>query len=277
MPKEEVLFSEKIAAVAKETEYRLAHDREELEKAYRLVYREYLWRGYLKRDYPYPFKISLYNALPQTVTFVAVLMGEIIATVTLIPDSPLGLPMDQIYKSEIDLLRDQHRKIAEVSMLASNTEAFGKGISMMLNSSKLFLIFSLFKVLFDYGREKLDIDDLCIAIHPKHSLTYRFLFFESFGETKAYPGVAGNPAVAKRLDIRKAEEKCESRKGLYRMFFVRRTRSVVFEKKVTFTPSDLHYFFVEKTDIFKDATQSQRNYLRCCYPDYDFESLCDEG
>jgi hypothetical protein len=274
MSDEVLLFNNRISALFRGTEYRPVSNREEMERACRLVYRRYLWRGYLSPDYPYPFKISLHNALPQTVTFIALLRREVVATAVLIPDSPLGLPMEQVYKAEIDSLRNQHRKIAEVSMLASNPDVIGKYVSMMLGCSKLFVMLGLFKVLFDYACEKLGLDDLCIAIHPRHLSTYRFLLFERFGETKAYPGAGGNPAVAKRLDIKQAQEKCRPRRNLYRMFFVRKTNSGVFEQKITLTPSDLRYFFVEKTDIFKRATPSQMDYVRCWYPDYDFNSIC---
>jgi hypothetical protein len=80
-------------------EYRVARTREELEKAYSLVYKEYLRRGYVKQNAS-GLRISIYNALPQTTTFISIIEKEIIATATVIPDSYLGLPMDEIYHEE---------------------------------------------------------------------------------------------------------------------------------------------------------------------------------
>jgi len=62
-------------------DYRVARNRQELEAAYGLVYKEYLKRGYIKPDGE-RIKLSIFNALPQTTTFVAILDRQIVATAT---------------------------------------------------------------------------------------------------------------------------------------------------------------------------------------------------
>lgn len=264
--------AKEVRQLLRETDFKPAENRAELEEAYFLAYHEYLKRGYTRR-HPSKLKISIYNALPQTATFIAKTRERVISTVTLIVDSSLGLPMDEIYKEELDGLRRKGRKLAEVSMLASDTGMFGKGISLMLNSGKLLLIFNLFKLLFDYAREAAGVQDLCIAIHPKHNITYRYLLFKELGGLKHYRVANGNPAIAKRVDLTTIEDECKERKGLYRMFLARKTEMDKFNRKITLSPSDLKYFFVQKTDIFKKATEEQLNYLKQCYPSYDLASI----
>lgn len=259
-------------SVLKEIRYKPAENREELRAAYTLVHDEYARRGYVP-DRGNKFKISIYNLLPDTVTFIALLKDKIVSTVTLIPDSPLGLPMDEIYRVELDALRLQGQKIAEVSMLASNTSLLGEGISLMLNSRKLIPVFGLFKLLFDYAREIVMLDNFCIAIHPKHDLTYRALFFEELGPLKSYHSVNGNPAVARHVNLHCAREKCKEVRGLYKLFIAQLTDRSVLKRRIHFTPSDIYYFFEQETDVLRSASPAQLRYLEKCYPDYDFSMV----
>ncbi len=255
-------------------EYRVARSRTELEKAYSLVYREYLKRGYVKES-PLKMKFSLFNALPQVTTFIAALEDDIISTATVIPDSPLGLPMDDIYHEELEKLRTENKRICEISMLASETELFKSGVSLMLNSKKMFFIFCLFKAIFDYAIDVLKMDDICISINPKHSLTYDFIMFKTLGGLKAYENANGAPAVGKYLDLNTVEEECKIRdkEGLYRMFFCKKTPPEKFDGKMALSPRDLRYFFVEHTEIFRNASPAQLEYIRKSYPTYSFSEI----
>lgn len=257
-------------------DYRVTRTREELEKAFSLVYREYLKRGYAKEN-TYGLRTSVYNALPQTTTFIALAGEDVIATATLIPDSPLGLPMDEAYQAELNRFREGKKKLCEISMLASNTELFKTGISMMLHSKKLFFILFLFKLIFDYAKDYLKLDFICICINPKHRLIYDFLLFKDLGDLKTYHNANGAPAIAKHLDLNSVEEECKRKneEGLYRMFFLRETDPVKFSQKIMFTFQDLKYFFVEKADIFKTASPAQIEYIKRCYPTYDFSKIID--
>ncbi len=255
-------------------EYRVARTRGELEAAYALVYKEYLKRDYIKHEGEY-LKLSIFNALPQTTTFIALLDKQLVATATVVPDSPLGLPMDKIYHEELCLLRQRSEKICEVSMLASDTELFQGGLSMMLNAKKLFFIFNLFKIIFDYAREVAKLDYMCITINPKHNLTYEYILFKDLGGLKVYDTVNNAPAIAKYLDLNASKEECQklNKPGLYQMFFVHRTHPENLASKAILSPADLKYFFVDKANIFKQATSIQMAHLKSCYPAYDFSKI----
>jgi hypothetical protein len=258
------IFNEQqlLQTFVEKVEYRVARTREELEAAYSLVYKEYLKRGYINPDGE-RIKLSIFNALPQATTFIALLDKQIVATATVVPESPLGLPMDKIYHEELCSLRQRSDKICEVSMLASDTEIFQGGVSVMLNAKKLFFIFNL-------------LDYMCITINPKHNLTYEYILFKDLGGgLKTYDTVNNAPAIAKFLDLKSSKEECQklNKPGLYEMFFVRRTHPEHFARKSVFTPADLKYFFVDKTDTFKQAPSIQMAYLKSCYPAYDFSKI----
>jgi len=255
-------------------DYRVARTREELEKSYSLVYKEYLKRGYTGET-PSKIRVSIYNVLPQTTTFIAIAENEVIATATLVEDSPIGLPMDKIYHKELQQLRDNNKKLCEISMLASDTDLFKPGTSVMSNSKKMFFIFYLFKLIFDYADNFLTLDFICITIHPKHKLVYDFLSFKDLGNLKEYPQVNGAPAIAMYCDLRSEEGKKEkqNREDLYKMFYRERTTDDKFMRKFVFTPDDLKYFFVDKTDVLKTAAPKDLEYIKTCYPNYDFSQI----
>ncbi len=255
-------------------DYRVAVTRDELEQSYRLVYNEYLKRNYTAKN-DSGMRFSIFNALPQTTTFVAESNNSVLATATLIEDSPLGLPMDEIYHDEVDKLRQGGKKICEISMLASNTALFGSGISMMLNSKKMFFIFHLFKCVFDYALTQANVDYFCITINPKHNLTYDFLLFKNMGELKAYNHANGAPALAKYLDLKLILSQSHSlaSSGLYRMFFLKKTPLEKFANKFSFTSEDLKYFFAEKSDILRRAPSQHLEFLKNCYPACNFSEI----
>jgi len=145
----------------------------------------------------------------------------------------------------------------------------------MLYSKKMFFIFFLFKLIFDYARHILKLDYICITVNPKHKLTYDFLLFQDLGELKTYHQVNGAPAIGKFLDLNTVEEECKKqhKEGLYKMFFSHNTDPTKFSGKIILTPEDLRYFFVEKTDIFKEASPFQLEYIKKCYSTYNFSEI----
>ncbi|MDR4504522.1 MAG: hypothetical protein MRK01_06985 [Candidatus Scalindua sp.] len=255
-------------------DFRVARTKEELEGAAALVHREYAKKGYIKNPNS-RLRLAIHNAHPQTTTFVATAGKDVIATTTVILDSPVGLPMDEIYHQELNQLRVGGKKICEISMLACDTELFKNSVSMMLNSKKLFLVFFLFKHILDYTKEFLKLDFICITIHPKHKITYDFLLFKDMGELKMYDEVNNAPAIAKYINLNTLEKefKKHDRRDRYSMFIQRKTDPEKFLNKYQYSYQDLKYFFVEKTDIFKNAPSSQIAYLKKCYPVYNFTDM----
>lgn len=255
--------------------YRVARTKEELIQAFSLVYKEYTKRGFIPNYYKSKMRLSLYNALPSTTTFVAKKGRKVVATVTLIPDSPLGIPMDKIYKEEVDTLRRKGRRVAEVSQLSIDSMLFPRGWFSMFNFTKLIFVFRLFKLVLDYSLYIDRLDELCIAVNPKHQYLYKFLYFEELagGEVKYYGSVNKAPAIAKHLSLNLAETKARQRKGLYNIFFGQPTDQRLFKNKFKFSLSDLDYFFVQKSDIFEKAAPAQIKYIKSCYPGMELGKL----
>ena len=155
---------------------RPALDRSELESAYELVYENYRSRDYIPPNSS-GLRLTIFNAFPSTLTFVGVVHGAVIATVSLIPDTPVGLPMDEIYHDEVQGLREAGRRLVEVTMLADRRLSVRRSLAMVL---------SLMKLVFDYATLSLKATDLCITVNPHHDKFYHeYLLFTPLGGLRA--------------------------------------------------------------------------------------------
>lgn len=174
---------------------KIAEERDEYEQAFKLIHEVYRDMGYLSEVKEHGMLFGIHSLLPETVVFVAKSYLTVISTLSLILDTgPFGLPMDVIYKEEVDALRRQGRKISELSALATSKRQRWHNLFMCLN-----------QIMYQYARYA-RVDDLCIAVNPKHVPFYRdILLFEELGPERHYPRVDA-PAVALRMDMRKIAE-----------------------------------------------------------------------
>lgn len=254
--------------LVKGLQVRPAASRRELERAYALVHANYVARGYME-EHPSGMRVSVFNALPTTVTFVSVLRRELLGTVTLVADSPLGLPMDEVFHDRLQALRARGRKVAEVTMLADRRGEFFRTFPMV----KL-----LMKRVFDCATLVMQADDLCIAINPRHQEYYeRYLLFEPFSGPVALPSVRGHPAVGERLDLNTASQRCSGRRELQEQFFMARTPTALLRERYVWQMRDLREVFVRKTSVFRDAPPRAVAYLREVYPDCPWHRWCPQG
>lgn len=245
--------------------YKAASTKEEYEQALKLVYHEYLSRGYiLKKYYKSELRLSIQNALRDTAVFIGLKDGEVVCSVTLMPDSPLGLPMDVKYQKESDGLRGENRKICEVGQLAMRGDIFGQKLFSMFNFNKLSFMFTLFKMAFQYACFHLCLQDLLIVTNPK-LMIFQFLPFEEIGPVKYYGydriAVKKKAAVAKRLDLTRVDDVAVKRVALKKMYLDDRIPDEVFGGRYRMSKEDFYDLFCEKSDIFREASEAQRKYL----------------
>lgn len=170
----------------------VARSTEAYDAAFRLVHDQYVARGLMRRT-PSGRRLGLHHAHPQTKVFIARLRGRVVGTVTLIPDSPIGLPTDSLYAEELAGLRQAGRRVAEVSALAMSVESRSLSLYVLMRMLRMVLLYAAL-----YKR----LDDLFLAVHPRHGAFHRATFgFEQVGDLRSYGAVAGAPAVGLRLDL----------------------------------------------------------------------------
>jgi len=166
---------------------------------------------------PHPSGLRLlpHHLLPDTRVFLAREVDEVVATLTLVPDTRLGLPLDAAYQKQVDGLRQQGRRPVELSCLA-----------LAPRYRRHDLLLYLFQLMHVFARSN-GYDDLCVVVAPKHGYFYRdILLFEPFGEISHLDKLNGAPAMLFRQDLRTIEETsrafyegADPRSDLYGLFF----------------------------------------------------------
>lgn len=182
-------------------DFQIAQKYEQLLSAYRLVYREYSARGYCKPKNA-QIHYTYFCALPESRTFLLVEKnkGRISGTVSLIPDTPCGLPMESLFDRELRRVRKEGRRLAEVTLLTVSAEYSAVKTGLPKSIDRFLTILAFFRMLFQYAR-RTGITDLVITVSPKHESIYRYLTFDSLGEIRPYPGACGTRARPMHLDM----------------------------------------------------------------------------
>lgn len=169
-----------------ELQIRLALNTAELKAAYSILQQSYKEEG-LTNTTNSGMRVLKQFAMPSTATIVILWKSEVIGTVSLIRDNPLGLPLEKIF--DLTHLRNRNLHLAEVSSLA---------ISNQFRSKHGKLLFPLFKSVFQFGKDVLHVDGLVIAVNPRWRDFYSGLYGFKTLDAKVvenYDFVNGAPAI----------------------------------------------------------------------------------
>jgi len=169
---------------------KVAETLDEYSQAFKVLHDVYLSSGYLPHPHPSGMHYSAHHLLPKTCVFLFKTYLTVLSTMSYIPDTPkFGLPMDSLYKAELDGLRNSGRKVVELGSLATTRHRCWQNLMIFLS-----------KAVFQYALST-GADDLCIMVNPKHVRFYNSIFlFQPFGEERHYDKVDA-PAVALRVDM----------------------------------------------------------------------------
>jgi hypothetical protein len=172
-------------------EFKVADSPTERRDAFRLVYDQYLAAG-LAPPNSHRVRVTPFHLLPTTHVFVAYERGGIVATMSLVGDGVLGLPMESVYGEEVMRRRMEGLRISEVSCLADRLHDRRNFLSIFCGLSR---------VLAQFARRQ-GYHQLLVVCHPKHSAFYRrYLGFEMIGSIAQCPHVQNKPAVPLCLDF----------------------------------------------------------------------------
>jgi hypothetical protein len=162
----------------------------EFEGAFRCLYASYHKRGLAPRI-NHEMRVTRYHLLPTTSVFVARRGKEIVGTLSMVEDSPLGVPMRVVFDRQIDELAGRRASIVEATCLAvrgtggSDVEVVHRLMGLLAQSA--------------YRR---NIERVVIAVHPRHVAFYeRSAAFRVFAPSTPYPSVGGKLAVGMELNL----------------------------------------------------------------------------
>ncbi len=252
-------------------DYRFGHDDEytvdiaatieERKQAWALVYEKYREKGYAQ-SHPSRLWYSLHDALPETTTFLVRKHGCNVATLTLVPDSPLTIPADRLYGDELQALRSRGRRICEITSLVSDESNRRRCVEVLRH---------MFKVAYLAARRLDGATDFVITVNPRHTLYYeKKMLFERVGDVRTYDKVGGAPAALLRLDLTTAEIRYKELLGkdTLRCFVNPATEKRVLAwlraRRTRLNQSDVRTWFVNKRPLLFNAEPSVQEYVWSC-------------
>lgn len=253
---------------------KIAETLDEYKQAFEIVYDAYRALNYTQ-SHPSRMHYCLHSMLPTSCVFVFKEYLTVLSTMSYYRDSEVfGLPMDSLYKKELDELRARGRNIVEVGALATPRKRRWAN-----------LVIYLAKAIFNYANMT-DIDDMCIMVNPKHVNFYKqILLFEEFAEERYYPGVDA-PAVALRIDAHKYDQRMDDAYGesdfeTDMLSFFTKVNNVIMDPSIEYPvermkPLEMEtarYFFSRRPEILDNLNPTQMSVLTNMY----YDALYDAG
>jgi len=180
-----------VASQPRRLEISLASSLSDLLGSFKILYQAYIRAG-LVNENKQQVRLTPFHLLPSTEVVIAKLEETVTSTLTMVSDSPAGLPMDNMYHEELKGIRQSSIRLAEIGCLADRRQSPVRFVKVFGELARLAV-----QVASSRG-----IGALVVATHPRHAGFYTRSFgFEQFGGIKGCPYVKGNPAVAMILNF----------------------------------------------------------------------------
>jgi len=231
--------------------------------AYRLLYDLYSEMGFTKRNGD-GLWLSIHDALPETTTFVAKdARGFVEGALTTVFESKIGLPADDLYKKEIDIIRHAGEHICEIISLGINNA--GK--------ASIKILASLFYCAFLHAWKGENATAFIITVHSDLKDFYcRRVSFKKLGPERNYTKVNGAPTVLLNLSLMKVD-RLRYKQRLFPFYMLNHSHQeeLDFTKRIEkmilpMSEKEFLNFFINKTDIWEKASSQQKHFIKEVYP-----------
>lgn len=257
---------------------KIAETKEEFEQAYQILHDSYVEYGYSKPA-ANGMRILKYFSLPTTTTIVAKLGDRVIGTLTIIRQSPMGLPLDKEF--DISHLSGPGKTVVEISSLA---------IASAYRNKRGVIFLPLCAYICQYVSNFIYADYVVISVNPAWVEFYKaILLFSPLSKTvvENYDFANGAPAVGLYLsgpdwlpNLKKVYEKKPVEKNIFRLFQETKTsyfrwpdRKFVKAMDPMFTPELLNYFFNVKSNVFRSLSEKEAGFLKLYYSTPEYSSV----
>jgi hypothetical protein len=162
---------------------------EDLRAAYSLVHDVFVDAGYIRFQRG-GIRLRIYEACPETATFVAKKDGVVVGVLSVAVDSEdLGLPSDGAFKTELDALRRDGGRLCELTnqVVAKEYRRSALPAALMRCATAHMLT--------------IGCDRAVAAVSPRHSAFYRLAGFTQFGDERSYSTEIHDPVVGLSVEI----------------------------------------------------------------------------
>ena len=261
--------------------YGLATSKAELEQAFQLV-----WQGYTKvglhPEDSYGSRITKYHLLPDAKVFIAMAWnkreeeskvyyeGRVIGTVTVLHDSCLGLPSEELCKKDIVGLRRKGHRLVEFMGFACDPSTLDQRVSL-----------KLFTLAYEYCKSQ-HVSKIVASLTRRHFGYYRkFLGFKPMGALCEYEFGNGTPVQSHYTDVVESLELFKKRSAVlmndstWKHFWENEMDKVLEEsaKMRPWTREQMEYFIGRCPKLLEHIDIETANTLSAEYKRYDIE-LC---
>ncbi len=169
--------------------YEVAETLEQVESAWRLVYGQYRSAELVDAN-AFELYTNRHAVHPDTHVVIGSFEGAPRSTLSWYHDREGGLPLDEIYQKQLQVLREKGGRLFEVGLLAERRFEGARG------AEALFALMR-FPVLYGLHAQR----QLTIGVHPRHARFYsRRLGFDVIGPERVHPKVRHAPVVLLYLD-----------------------------------------------------------------------------
>ncbi len=147
-----------------------------------LISKMYAWRGYAGTHQ--------FSDDPNRITLTATDKGDVVGTLTIGIDSPVGLSADDVFKPELDAHRARGARLCEFTKLAFDPTVKSKAA-----------LANLFHLAVIYARDLHNRTDIVIEVNPRHRRFYEHaLGFQREADMRNNPRVNA-PAYLLRINL----------------------------------------------------------------------------
>lgn len=227
------------------------------EKAFKLVHDIYLGKGYaLGPNRENELWCTIHHLHPHTVTFLAVKAGQTAGTISIVPDSRLGLPADIIFPERLAVLRKAGRRLSEV---------FSLGVDEGIADSTIDLTMHLYRLVHLAATGLFHNTDIVASAMAHHAAFYsNFLLFDEVSPDSRQSPKTGEQVVFTRINLETMERRyaekysrLKDKKNLHRWFFQNEEAETMVDwirrNRRPMTAVELNYFGARKSRALSEA------------------------
>ncbi len=254
----------KLLQATENIEYKITTSTDEIEQALELVTQQYTAVGLHEKNTE--LRLTKYHLLPDSKIFIAIKKLEdntekVIGTLTMVPDTSMGLPMDEIYQDKLNRMRVTGLHMAEI---------IGLAISPSESTLQNNIVMYLFKICLQFARLT-QIHDLMCSVTSRHITFYEdLLLFKPIGELTPYSFANGQSIQGHRLNINQANNEfkkvysaMEFDADLHRFFFTETLEyNRPFGKGESMTPDQMRYLIETRTQLLSSLSNKDKSILR---------------
>jgi hypothetical protein len=255
-------------------EFKIATSQSELEQAYALLYDNYYQNGTIEASRSRLY-LNYYNLLPQMSTLIALQGNRVIGTVGVI-------------NNKVVILHDQSDHQDEVHSSPGNKSAqildfaITKGDRNIQPQVKFYLM----KYAYEYCRDYLLVENIIIAVNKNRTRFFQDIF--GFEEQQTKPQNLGSQLIILGINLASAYDHLAINFGRFKdsnnyfTFFTKLDAKAVFtfpkreyysSLDPVMTPRLLEHFFAVKSDLLRELTMEQYEYLKYLYDSKEFMEL----